>query len=279
MSGTVHLIGSLNRFTIVAVDVHQHIWPEPFVEALCGGATSRVCCAGRRHGLAHRSRRASRRAPSPTPTTTSTRGSRCSTATASTARSSRRAAPRHRVPAAGRGHRRRRPPTTRACWSSPDALRAWAMAPLVEPDPAALDAVLAPRPRRPGAAGLRPRRARRVGALRARCSTSLVARGRPLMIHPGPRRGVRPGPRPATSRCGGPPSTAYVADMAASWFGYLAWGRELVSRPRRSASPCSPGSRRCTTSASLPAPATRCRSCRATCSWRRRRTARAASTP
>ena len=50
----------------------------------------------------------------------------------------------------------------------------------------------------------------------------------PAVRAPGPApRGARRAPAAGDEPLWWPALTAYVADMAASWFGYLAWGREL----------------------------------------------------
>src|SRR5262245_35398850 len=105
-------------------------------------------------------------------------------------------------------------------------LPAWACAPLVEPDPAALDAVLAR-----GLVGLAlPASAIAEREGWERCAPLfdvLVARGRPLFVHPGPAPWRPSRPAAGDEPLWWPALTAYVADMAAAWFGYIAWGREL----------------------------------------------------
>src|SRR4051812_4361164 len=90
--------------------------------------------------------------------------------------------------------------------------------------PAALDAVLDA-----GAVGLCLAGRRLAGpaalAAHAPLLTRLAARGRPLLVHPGPAPATRSG-APAWW----PAMTSYVAEMHAAWLAFATWGRPVHPR-------------------------------------------------
>jgi hypothetical protein len=111
----------------------------------------------------------------------------------------------------------------------PDALQTWAAPALDAPDPAAVDALLDR-----GAVGLclpagalaSPEGLDRVGPLLA----VLQDRMAPLFVHPGPAPWQ---PAPATSAAPWwAPATRYVADVHAAWHVFHAWGRPALPRLR-----------------------------------------------
>ena len=94
-----------------------------------------------------------------------------------------------------------------------------------------------------------PGRARppRAAARRAR-----GARARPLLVHPGPAGGDDAPGRPGWWA----PVVPYVAQLHAAWWAWADGGPRALSAAAASASPRSPGSARCTASATAPAAAT-----------------------
>lgn len=108
----------------------------------------------------------------------------------------------------------------------PAPLRSWAAATVTEPDPAALERLLAA-----GFAGLElPATALADPAGWERCGPLLDVlerRGAPLLVHPGPA-----GPPPAAVPAWWTPVVDYVPQLHASWFAFRVAGRALFPRLR-----------------------------------------------
>ena len=247
-----------------AVDVHQHLWPDAARRpAARTHAARRTCGAGRC------TRAASRRTTSTRRTTT------CDAAHRGGPRGRGRpglrlASPPRSASRAWSGRRPARcsPPGTRGPRALPGPLPGLGVGADGRPRPRRARRPAARRLRRRAAAGHRPALAGRVGARRRRCCGSPRLAGKPVFVHPGPElappagraaAGVVGARRRLRRRSCRPPGGAGTRSAAAR-----------CSRRCGCCSAPAPGWRRCTTSGTSPAAASRRRSTRTSSSTPRR---------
>ena len=209
-----------------ATDVHQHLWPEPFVAALARRAAScPASAAGRSSSRGSRPRRC-RPAPATRP-----RARRACAPTASSGRSLALSSPLG-IEALGPGEAR---PLLDA-WHDAvlglgPAFGAWGALALGDAGPAEVDDLLDR-----GAVGLSlpPARSRRPSASSpgGRCSRRSSGVARRCSSTPDPGRGPR-GAAPARDAAAWWPAlTGYVASLQAAWLAWAGWGRAAHPRLR-----------------------------------------------
>ena len=210
----------------LAVDVHQHLWPEQLVDRL-RARTPRAVPAGldaahaRRAGVRGRPGAPRRRGGASRRTTTDGVGLAC----VSPLRPA-----RHREPGPAGGRRACSRPGTRARARCPEHFRAWASVPMVDPDLDELAGLL--RDGRSSACRCRPPTCSRRPRGSAPATVLRVAEeaGKPVFVHPGPELA-----RPLAGRLPAwwAPVVGYAAQLQAAWWGWQAVGGRALFPPLR----------------------------------------------
>ena len=252
----------------MSIDIHQHLWPAPFLAALRARRTAPRLDGWILHLPGERPYAVDPARPRPRP---ARRPGAAATATSWCCRALGGAS-------GSTACRRAEAALLADAWlegalALPAPFRAWAMAPTVAAGPAG--ARRRAGPRRDRTRGRR-RPARRPGRPRPPGAAARRARGAapPAARPPRPRRRARTHP---AGRSGGRPVVPYVAQLHAAWWAWAA-GDASATRTCRSASSRWPASARSTASACAPAAAPAGRSTRSRSS-RRPRTACRRSTP